>query len=741
MKGAIEAFLFALTGVLALESTRAADWAHWRGPEQNGVSRERGLVDDWSLEPRKNVLWVSEIGGRSAPIVLNGRVYLNTRTANDVNDPVDRVHAREQVVCWDARTGGIVWRDAFNVFQTDVPAPRVGWAAMVGDPETGNVYVHSVSGLFRCYTGDGKLVWERSLFEEHGRISGYGGRTVTPIIDEDRVIVSGLTINWGNFKTPPPKHRFHAFDKRTGDLLWTSTPGGRPYDTTYSTPMVAVIGGARMLISGNADGGACAIHARTGEPLWTFRMSHRGLNASPVTDGRYVYIAHGEDNIDNNEFGRVQCVDPTGRGDITATHGVWRVDGIKAGSASPLVHDGILYVVTDTGELVAFDSGTGGKLWEYRIGTVGKGSPVWADGRLIVMEVNGNIHVLKPSRASCESVSHVALRAAKEQGTDEIYASPAIADGRIFLVTRDRTICVGRDGVEPVCDPVPAMAEERAAEETIARIQLVPYDSMLNAGSSVEYHLRAFDRNGRFLKRIAPTIEVESGLDDLQVAGNRLTAPTDAVERGGNVIARVGDLTAEARVRVFPPLPWSWNFNTYKERDVPPTWVSAFADFKPAAVGGDVALYNLGGQGKPSTYIWLGPDTMRHYTVKADVLLRENKRRLSSAGITVQRYNLILKGNTQKVGIQTWPAHVRIDRETRFRADPEVWYTLKLTVADAEGGCRVLGKVWKRDDKEPSDWTLDAFDPHPNRNGSPGLYIFGLAEVFFDNVQVFEDHE
>ncbi|MDA7909287.1 hypothetical protein N9B68_02200, partial [bacterium] len=141
-------------------STSAQDWAGWRGPEQNGISRATNLPDDWSLEPRNNVAWMSEVGGRATPIVLNGKVYLNCRTDDDVNDPDEKVNAREQVICWDLETGKELWRDVFNVFQTDIPAPRVGWASMCGDKETGYVYVHSVSGILRCYTGDGEKVWE-----------------------------------------------------------------------------------------------------------------------------------------------------------------------------------------------------------------------------------------------------------------------------------------------------------------------------------------------------------------------------------------------------------------------------------------------------------------------------------------------------------------------------------------------------------------------------------------------------
>ena len=134
-----------LTVMLVSQTVASAqDWTHWRGPEQNGISRETNLPDAWSLEGEKNVAWTSDIGGRATPVILNGRVYLNCRTEHDFNDPVEKIHLREQVVCWDLKTGELLWQDRFNVFQTDIPAPRVGWAAMAGDKETGYVYVHSV---------------------------------------------------------------------------------------------------------------------------------------------------------------------------------------------------------------------------------------------------------------------------------------------------------------------------------------------------------------------------------------------------------------------------------------------------------------------------------------------------------------------------------------------------------------------------------------------------------------------
>jgi len=729
--------LAGLTLCLVLStSLSAADWAHWRGPEMNGISRETNLPESFDLETGENVLWTSEIGGRATPVVMNGRVYLNCRTADDVTDPEEKIHAREQVVCWDAETGDVVWKDVFNVYQTDIPAPRVGWASMVGDPETGNVYVHSVSGVFKCYSPDGDVLWEYSLFEEFGKISGYGGRTQTPIIDEDRIIVSFLCLNWGKTAVPPPKQTYYAFDKNNGQLLWISAPGGRPHDTNYSCPIVTVIDGQRMLIAGNSDGGIYAINARTGESIWGFRMSKRGLNSSPVCDGKYVYISHGEDNIDNVKFGRVQCIDATGKGDITETHGVWRVDDIKCGYASLLVKEGILYIVSDTGKLIAYDGETGEMLWEHVLGTVGKGSPVWADGKIYVMEVNGNIHILKPSREGCESLYHTQLLAREGAGYDEIYASPAIANGKIFFCTRDRMICVGEKDHEVTSDPIPELAEEASAGDEIATLHMIPYETRVTGSGEVEYEVRAYDANGRFLKKVDFELESGEALPNASTEGNTLVFDESDTHAAGIVTAKVGDMTAEARIRHFPAGDWKWDFEGFIGKQVPPTWINAFLKLKPTEVDGQTAMLNSTDRGRPSTYIWLGPPEMAGYTIQADVQMKEQRRQLPGVGITAHRYNLILKGNYGQIQIQSWAAHQRMAATGRFRADPDVWYTMKCRVDIKDGTAYVKGKVWKRDDDEPADWTITAVDPHPNETGSPGIYIYSMTDSMFDNVKV-----
>ena len=253
-----------LAGVLGAASAWGGDWAAWRGPYQNGVSLETGLTSS-----TQDMLWRNPIGGHSTPVIFNGRVF-------GINLCGKGVTEQEQVFALDAATGKEVWQYKFNCFHTDVPNSRVGWASVAVDPETGNVYANGVQGLVLCLDRDGKLLWSKSTTELYGRVSGYGGRTYTPIIDEDRVIVAFNNSSFGGHAVGA--HRFLALDKRTGEVLWWGTPGGRPEDPTYSNPVVAVIGGQRLVIAGNADGHLYALKARTGEKVWGFYASQRGLN-------------------------------------------------------------------------------------------------------------------------------------------------------------------------------------------------------------------------------------------------------------------------------------------------------------------------------------------------------------------------------------------------------------------------------------------------------------------------------
>src|SRR4249920_1738040 len=134
------------------------DWPEARGPNGDGVSKETGLIEKWALNGQ-NFLWRAPYGGRSAPIVMGNRVY--------VQNPAEHGPAlQERVMALDADTGKVVWEYRFNVFQSDVPPHRVAWASPAADPETGNIYALSGGAQVIALSKDGKLLWQRAIGTE-----------------------------------------------------------------------------------------------------------------------------------------------------------------------------------------------------------------------------------------------------------------------------------------------------------------------------------------------------------------------------------------------------------------------------------------------------------------------------------------------------------------------------------------------------------------------------------------------
>src|SRR5688500_2286256 len=112
------------------------DWPEARGAQRDGSSAEKGLIEKWALNG-ENFLWRAPYGGRSAPIVMGNQVYVQNPAGKDAT-------LQERIVALDADTGKLIWEYKFNVFQSDVPPHRVGWASPAADPETGNLYVMGV---------------------------------------------------------------------------------------------------------------------------------------------------------------------------------------------------------------------------------------------------------------------------------------------------------------------------------------------------------------------------------------------------------------------------------------------------------------------------------------------------------------------------------------------------------------------------------------------------------------------
>ena len=671
--------------------------------------------------------------GRSTPIVLNNRVYVIGRIGMDITE-------QERVACFDAETGRLLWEHRFNVFHSTIPFNRLGWTSLAGDTETGYIYAHTISGVFACFDKDGKVVWSHSLTEEYGRFTGYGGRTVTPVVDGNLVILSYLNTSWGSHA--PMRHRYFAFDKRNGEVVWTTTPGGPPKDTTYPVAVVAEINGRRLLIDSNSDGHVYAMDVQTGEKVWGFQVSQGPLNASVVVDGTRVYATHNRENTDTTVMGRVVCIDGTGTGDITKTHELWRVDGIEAGYSSPAIADGRLYVVDSSANLHCLNGETGAVHWTHSLGTVGKGSPVVADGKIYVAEVNGQFHILQPGENECKTLSTIQIE--RESGRyAEIYGSPAIAYGRVYFTTEEGLYCLGVQGSSSSTStqPVPVSTPSAAAMSTSASasIQIVPTEVLVQPGDSVQFSVRAFDDKGALIGEKA----AEWSLDGLSGAigeNGKLTLEPSQVGQAGTVSAKIGDLQNSARVRVIPPLPWQEDFESIEEGKSPPHWVRATNRFVVREMDGNKVLVKPPARrGLHRSNVYIGPPNMKGYTLQVDLLGTKPKRNLPDMGLIAHRYTLEMQGNHQRLQVLSWRSDLRMAKWVDFKWEPNVWYTMKMTVDIVDDTAHVKGKVWAKGEPEPEEWTITVEDPLPNREGSPGIYGYSPAEIYYDNLKVWGD--
>ncbi len=733
----LKAMLYLLIGtnlcgsLIGFNGAFASDWASWRGPNQTGSSSETGLISNWSLEG-ENLLWKADFMGRSTPIVLNNRVYVIGRVGMDITE-------QERVACFGAESGDMLWEHRFNVFHSTIPFNRLGWTSLAGDVETGYIYAHTISGVFACFDKDGKVVWSHSLTEEYGRFTGYGGRTVTPVVDGDLVILSFLNTSWGSHAAM--RHRYFAFDKKTGEVVWTAKPGGPPKDTTYPVSVVAEINGRRLLIDGNSDGHVYAMDVQTGEKVWGFQVSQGPLNASVVVDGTRIYASHNRENTDTTVMGRVVCIDGTGTGDITKTHELWRVDGIEAGYSSPAIADGRLYVVDSSANLHCLDGETGEVHWTHSLGTVGKGSPVVADGKIYVTEVNGHFHILQPGENGCKTLSTIQIE--REPGHyAEIYGSPAIADGRVYFTTEEGLYCLGsQESSASASDSVVSGSPDvTMSTDAPASIQIVPTEVLAEPGDSLQFSVQAFTDEGRWS---VGKKDVEWSLDGLSGAidGNgKLTLEPSQIGQAGTVSAKIGDISNSARVRVIPPLPWREDFESVEEGKSPPHWVRAANRFAVREMDGNkILVKSPARRGLHRSNVYLGPPNMKGYTLQVDLLGTKPKRNMPDMGLIAHRYTLEMQGNHQRLQVLSWRSDLRMAKWVKFKWDPNVWYTMKMTVDIVDDTAHVKGKVWAKGEPEPEKWTIVVEDPLPNREGSPGIYGYSPAEVYYDNLKVWGD--
>jgi len=769
--------VFLVCVAACLPTARAGDWPDWRGPQQDRHYDGPPLVTSFDPEKGTNVLWKNdEAGGISTPVIMGGKLFTLVR-----HKPGTQEEA-EKVLCLDAVTGKKLWENVFNVYLSDVPAERVGWSAIVADPESDTVFAHGVCGAFTAIdAATGKTKWQRSLHEEFGFLSTYGGRTNIPVVFEDLVIASAVVTGWGD--TARPAHRFLGMDKATGVVRWMNGTKELPEDTTYSTPSLSDVGGTAALVFGSSDGSVWNLQPRTGRAAWNFKLSRRGINTAPLVAGDTVYISQAEENLDNTSMGSATAFRTAGTGDITATNAIWQKKGVMDGRSMPVVLGERIYFIDDGAKVYAFNRQTGEPVGRPQklLGTIVRGSPLVADGRLYVCSTSG-WHVLEPTADGVKFVNRMRL-----DEEDEVTASPIAWQGRIYLTTGARLYCIDDSPGLPTAREQPrATAAQQVSATTKAPagepawVQVVPAEAQIAAGATLPLKVRLFDAAGRFVKEVPAEFSATVGM-----VGNDGVYTAPAGQHAAAIVtARVGGLEGKARIRSMPPLPWRFDFDdiplaadpkTGVVKGEPPLpWIGMRYRHVVREVDGSKCLVKITTIPKGTrSQGWIGPIDLHDYRVQADFRAQETgvekpgspasdtpksaatdadafakafgnpaaleKARMPDMGLIAQRYTLDLMGAAQQLQLRSWPPQVAtyFSKTIPFPWEAGRWYTMKFEVR-TEGRAAVLrGKVWPRGEPEPSAWTIEATHDAGNLQGSPGFFGNSKdSEIYIDNVSV-----
>ncbi|MBM4071931.1 MAG: serine/threonine protein kinase [Planctomycetes bacterium] len=471
-------WLMTLSMLIFVAVARGEDWPQFRGVNGSGVSGSRSLPVHFSHKDK--VLWQIKLGeGVSSPIVAGGRVFTTEMTPSQ----------RFVVSCHEAASGKEMWRRELDMG----PLPRItqpnSHASCTPATDGKRVYVHfSAVGLLAFDATSGAEVWRHPLPKPAYLM--HWGASSSPIVHRDMVIF---------VMDDDLLPYVIAVDAATGKHRWKTL---RPDMLAgYALPVMCEANGRTDLVVAGT-GRLIGYDPSNGKELWTCKSLPRINMTSPVVKDGVVYVAvqsYGDPSrtlkfallewLDTNQDGKlaraevpeefrkkfdlsdrnkdgfltgeeidtafqhpsnmvgggsiIQAIKGGGHGDVTRTHLLWNRDKkiFPSNMSSPLVLGNRLYVVKKGGIGSCFDTATGKGMWEKkRIDNLGEyyASPVAADGKIYVAGQNGFVVVL------ADGPNQKTL-ARNDMGGRQIIATPAIADGRLFIRTADTLFCISNE--------------------------------------------------------------------------------------------------------------------------------------------------------------------------------------------------------------------------------------------------------------------------------------------------------
>jgi outer membrane protein assembly factor BamB len=419
-------FALGLLLVLGQNAAPTEIWPQWRGPTADSVAPGKNLPTQWS--PTENVAWKTRIPGwgNSTPAIWKDAIFVTTQ----VDD------SKLLLLRLDARTGQVVWEREIGQGQPRRKGPvgvdrfhdenNMASPSPVTDGQ--HVWAHFGTGDLACYNFAGDKVWAINLTKDHGPYSIWWGHANSPVLLGDLLISVCVQDTKGG-----GKNYLVAHDKLTGKEKWF-TP--REYNVeaepadSYTTPLLFDNKGKTELIVFGAnvvDG----YDPATGKRLWLCKpFTGNRVISGPTLNGDTVYAIQGM-------RGPLFAIKAGGNDDTTATAVKWQFGGggSNPDAASPVVANGLVFMVNNDGQATCVDAETGKEVWRSRLGDKCRSTPLVADGKIYFFTREGKAVIIEADRK-------FKILASPDLG-EQMVASPAVAHGSLFLRTREHLYRIG----------------------------------------------------------------------------------------------------------------------------------------------------------------------------------------------------------------------------------------------------------------------------------------------------------
>lgn len=422
-------------------------WPSFRGPHASGVAEGQNLPDQWNGKTGENILWRTPIPGlaHSSPVVWGNRIFVTTAVSSDPKATFrpglygdgdaskDRSVHRWMIYALDKQSGKILWQQvAYQGEPIDKRHIKSTYANST--PVTDGRIVVAWFGSQGVYAYDvnGKFLWKVNL----GRVDmgAYDIPTVewgpasSPIIWKDLVIIQCDT-QTDSF--------IIAFDANTGRAVWKTKRDEIP---SWGTPTIATTSKGDELVA-NASNFIRGYDPRTGKELWRLGPSSKITAPTPVFADDLLVVVSGR-----APERPIFVVKAGARGDLTLPEGktssdtvLWSRTGRGSYMPTPLIYNGILYVLANNGTFDAYNLKTGDELYRQRLPFVGSGfsaSPIASDGKIYLSNEDGEILVVSAG----EKFNHISTNSMGEL----LMATPALSDGVMYVRSAESLFAIGR---------------------------------------------------------------------------------------------------------------------------------------------------------------------------------------------------------------------------------------------------------------------------------------------------------